>query len=283
MKQESHGRRYSSKEKRDILLYLETHTYKETSKMHKISETTLARWRKSLIQSVSDIKAKIIVGINQYWLDYLNEKIANGKWKNYDEAVLDLLRTYDSINKEQLINISNDEILSKLENFMQNIVEQDPTIKDYVVVSDNEIKYKTPSWPSDDILPLINTWNQLYQEGNPITQFNGIKYVLKISGNQALFTNVGPSQQIEINFDKYNNGLKKSNTLSLEEWEKHNIEKDYICGIEVDFFERSWFFLAHFKKKRYQSFDIIYNFYNSVRKIITPISAKTQNNIPEDK
>ena len=50
-----HGRRYSFSEKKEILEYLESHTYKETCEKFGISEPTLARWKR-MIKSESKKK-----------------------------------------------------------------------------------------------------------------------------------------------------------------------------------------------------------------------------------
>lgn len=42
----SHGKRYSAKERKQILAYLESHTYEETVKEFEVSQMTLARWVK---------------------------------------------------------------------------------------------------------------------------------------------------------------------------------------------------------------------------------------------
>ena len=42
----SHGKRYSAKERKEILSYLENHTYQETMEKYKVSQMSLARWVK---------------------------------------------------------------------------------------------------------------------------------------------------------------------------------------------------------------------------------------------
>ncbi|WP_371806619.1 hypothetical protein [Candidatus Lokiarchaeum ossiferum] len=46
VKKLSHGKRYSAKERKEILHFLETHTYEETVKEFEVSQMTLARWVK---------------------------------------------------------------------------------------------------------------------------------------------------------------------------------------------------------------------------------------------
>ncbi len=42
----SHGKRYTAKERKQILKFLETHTYEETVKEYDVSQMTIARWVK---------------------------------------------------------------------------------------------------------------------------------------------------------------------------------------------------------------------------------------------
>src|SRR5512137_2496113 len=128
MQQESHGNRYSDKEKHDILIYLENHTYKETCDKFSISETTLARWRKTLSSSVSDIMSRIIVSIPPFWLDYLNDNIANGVWKNYDDAIIQLVRFYNNANKQESSIVTDVDFTSQLEEYAKKLEIQNPDI-----------------------------------------------------------------------------------------------------------------------------------------------------------
>ncbi|MHA1521609.1 MAG: leucine-rich repeat domain-containing protein [Promethearchaeota archaeon] len=54
-------------------------------------------WKSTTISTENDSKknmTKIIVAMPNFWLDRLNEDILTGVWKDYSDAVLDIIRTY---------------------------------------------------------------------------------------------------------------------------------------------------------------------------------------------
>ena len=100
MSEKGHGRRYSFSERKEILEFLENHTYKETNEIYGISETTLSRWRKTIKSESKKNKMKIVISLPKFWLEYLNDQIESDVWDNYSDAVLSTIRYYFKNQKE---------------------------------------------------------------------------------------------------------------------------------------------------------------------------------------
>ena len=49
---------------------------------------------KSSTTTTTESQTKIVVSIPNFWLDRLNEDIISGIWKDYSDAILDIVRTY---------------------------------------------------------------------------------------------------------------------------------------------------------------------------------------------
>ena len=163
MSERNHGRRYSFTEKKEILNYLETHTYKDTCDKYGISETTLSRWRKAIRSGSKKNRSKIIISLPKFWLEYLNEQIETDVWENYSDAFLSILRDYfrsqTSNRKEDLKYLDNvKEIIPKLLELNLNI--------DAMLLSrENEVIYKSERWGSTEgIQNLIENWKKIYDE-----------------------------------------------------------------------------------------------------------------------
>ena len=75
----SHGKRYTAKERKEIMNFLASHTYEETVKEYAVSQMTLARWVKrknrATIQVESPIKVENIPDIQHflYMLELMEE------------------------------------------------------------------------------------------------------------------------------------------------------------------------------------------------------------------
>ena len=109
MSEKHHGRRYLFPEKKEILKYLEKHTYKDTSEKYRISEPTLARWRNMIKSESKKNKVKLVISLPKFWLEYLNEQIESDVWEDYSDAILNVIRYYFkgfSFNKFNLLNFS---------------------------------------------------------------------------------------------------------------------------------------------------------------------------------
>ena len=75
MSEKIHGRRYSFPEKKEIIKYLEDHTYKDTCEKFGVSEPTLARWKKLIKSKSKKNKLKLVISIPKFWFQYLTEQI----------------------------------------------------------------------------------------------------------------------------------------------------------------------------------------------------------------
>ncbi|MHA1746921.1 MAG: hypothetical protein ACTSWW_13045 [Promethearchaeota archaeon] len=75
----SHGKRYTAKERKEIMNFLASHTYEETMKEYSVSQMSLARWVKrknrAAIQVESPIKVENIPDIQHflYMLELMEE------------------------------------------------------------------------------------------------------------------------------------------------------------------------------------------------------------------
>ena len=149
-----HGRRYLFKEKKDILDYLEKHTYKDTSEKFKISETTLSRWKKEIKSGSKINRTKIIISIPKFWLEYLNEQIEADVWENYSDAILKIIRDYVKLAKD-----ADSNYLERVKEILPSLVNLNPNIESMLISSSNEVIYKTEQWESTEgILNLIKIW-----------------------------------------------------------------------------------------------------------------------------
>ncbi|MFX1324352.1 MAG: leucine-rich repeat domain-containing protein [Promethearchaeota archaeon] len=161
MSERKHGRRYTFKEKRGILDYLEKHTYKDTSERFEISETTLSRWRKEMKSGSNTNKTKIIVSLPKFWLEFLNEQIETDVWEDYSDAFLSILRDYfrnrTSKRKEDAKYLDNAKAM------IPKLLELRPSyIDSMLLASSNEVLYKTKGWGSSEgIIQLIKSWKKL--------------------------------------------------------------------------------------------------------------------------
>ncbi|MHA1988505.1 MAG: hypothetical protein ACW98D_17885 [Promethearchaeota archaeon] len=161
MSERKHGRRYSFKEKRDILDYLEKHTYKETSEKFIISETTLSRWRKEIKSGSKYNRTKIIISLPKFWLEYLNDQIESDVWENYSDAFLSILRDFFRNEKsKQNVDLK---YLDKIKGLIPKLLELNPEIDSMLLSSVDEVIYKTERWGSaEGISNLIESWKKAY-------------------------------------------------------------------------------------------------------------------------
>ncbi|MCP4762823.1 MAG: helix-turn-helix domain-containing protein [archaeon] len=281
MNQEGHGRRYSREEKRKILLFLEENTYKKTSERFNISETTLARWRKILTQSVSDIKVKIIIGMNQYWLDYLNEKIANGVWENYDDAIREILRYYDKNTKDEPIAaITEKEFSTSIEEKLTEHLSNNPEIHSMIAIQKDKIKFRLKAWPSENIKPLLSKWIGLKEAKSTFTiNFNNSKYILQASQEQAFYINIDNRKAIQNytlpdDMNEFTRYTKKDYDKIQEIIDNDTFQREYILGIKVSDFDSPWYFFALIHKEKTVPSDIIHDFYKTIRIHISTLKNK---------
>ncbi|MFX0103095.1 MAG: helix-turn-helix domain-containing protein, partial [Candidatus Hodarchaeota archaeon] len=217
------GRRYSEQEKYEILNYLQNHTYKDTSAFFNISEQTLARWKRSLSLSVSDQNAKIVLGIPSYWLDYLNDKIAQNVWENYDDAILNIIKSYDRTQKSLGSVQDDNEFISQLSVILEELIENNPEIDAILARNRISIEFQSKLWPSSEVNPLLKGWNRfLTHEKESVVNFAGMKYII---------TYGIPEQIVYAKSHKNSTGMKK-------------IANDYICGVRKEFSRNTWYFFA---------------------------------------
>ncbi len=156
MSERKHGRRYSFKEKKDILDFLENHTYKDTSEKFNISETTLSRWRNEIKSGSKYNKTKIIISLPKFWLEYLNEQIEADVWEDYSDAVLTIIRDYVKLAKD-----ADSNYLKRAKEILPTLVNLNSNIESMLVSSSNEVIYKTEKWESaEEILDLIKIWKE---------------------------------------------------------------------------------------------------------------------------
>jgi hypothetical protein len=156
MSERKHGRRYSFKEKKDILDYLEKHTYKDTSEKFNISETTLSRWRKEIKSGSKYNRSKIIISLPKFWLEYLNEQIEADKWEDYSDAIITIIRDYVKLAKD-----ADSNYLERAKEILPSLVNLNPNIDSMLLFSANDIIYKTDKWESTKgISNLIKSWKK---------------------------------------------------------------------------------------------------------------------------
>jgi len=160
MSEKIHGRRYSFSEKKEILKYLENHTYKDTCEKYGISEPTLARWRKMIKSESKKNKLKLIISLPKFWLEYLNEQIESDVWEDYSDAILNLIRYY--FKSETSIKNVNSTYIENIEKVISNFIKLTPDIDSIIVSNSTEVLYKTKRWESTEgINDLIEEWKKL--------------------------------------------------------------------------------------------------------------------------
>jgi hypothetical protein len=163
MSERNHGRRYSFKEKKEILDYLEKHTYKDTSEKFKISETTLSRWRKEIKSGSKINKKKIIISLPKFWLEYLNEQIESDVWEDYSDAVLNTIRNY-SRNQKSMKN-ADSKYVEKVKQLIPKLLELNPNIDAMLVSREDEVIYESEQWGSTEGTEnLIEIWKRTYEK-----------------------------------------------------------------------------------------------------------------------
>ena len=160
MSERNHGRRYSFEEKKEILDYLERHTYKGTSEKYLISETTLSRWKKALKSGSKKNRSKIIISLPKFWLEYLNEQIEADEWEDYSDAILTIIRFY--FRSQQASKHADSKYLESAKEILPSLVNLNPNIESMLLSSFNEVLYKTEQWESTEgILNLIKIWKKV--------------------------------------------------------------------------------------------------------------------------
>ena len=136
MSERDHGRRYSFEEKKEILGYLEQHTYKVTSEKYEISETTLSRWKKAIKSGSKKNNSKIIISLPKFWLEYLNEEIESDVWENYSDAFLSILR--DHFKNQKSMQNADSKYLEEVKEVIPNLIDLNPDIDSMLLASSNE-------------------------------------------------------------------------------------------------------------------------------------------------
>ncbi|MHA2183216.1 MAG: leucine-rich repeat domain-containing protein [Promethearchaeota archaeon] len=223
MSERKHGRRYSFKEKQDILDYLEKHTYKDTSEKFKISETTLSRWRNEIKSGSKKNRSKIIISLPKFWLEYLNEEIESDVWENYSEAFLSILR--DHFRNQKSMQNADSKYLDKIKGLIPKLLDLNPDIDSILLTNSTKILHKTERWESTEgISNLIEEWEKLSGEWKKASSG-------KIKGRPAKMT------EFEFQNDKYNIrdlsvkhliGVPKGRNLGSLLGLKKKLEKDDI-------------------------------------------------------
>jgi hypothetical protein len=97
----SHGKRYSAKERKDILKYLETHTYQETVDKYGVSEMSLARWVKNKTRRETNTQAPLL------------DKETQREFQIY----LNLIESGDKINAVAVVTAAGELLLPETNGF----------------------------------------------------------------------------------------------------------------------------------------------------------------------
>ncbi|MFX1277910.1 MAG: leucine-rich repeat domain-containing protein [Promethearchaeota archaeon] len=159
MSERKHGRRYSFKEKKDILDYLGKHTYKDTSEKFKISETTLSRWRKEIKSGSKYNRSKIIISLPKFWIEYLNDQIESDVWEDYSDAILNLIRYYFKA-KTSIHNVDSS-YLKNIEKVVSTFLKSNPHIDSVALANSTKVLYKTERWGSTEgLIQFIESWKK---------------------------------------------------------------------------------------------------------------------------
>ena len=146
-------------ERKNILEYLENHTYKDTCEKYGISETTLSRWRKKINERKKKNRLKIIISLPKFWLEYLNKEIESDVWEDYSDAILSIIRYYSKSQKS--IQQADSKYLEKVKEIIPNLENLNPNIDSMLLSSPNEVIHKTERWESTDgIRDLIEIWRK---------------------------------------------------------------------------------------------------------------------------
>ena len=156
MSKKVHGRRYSFTEKKEILNYLESHTYKDTCEKYGISEATLARWRKTIKSESKKNRQKLVISLPKFWFEYLNDQIESDVWDDYSDAFLSILREYF---RSQTSNRKEDsKYLDNVKAIIPRLLELNPNIDAMLLSRENEVIFKSERWGSTEgIENLIKT------------------------------------------------------------------------------------------------------------------------------
>lgn len=172
MSENGHGKRFKPSEKHVIMDYLTNHTYKQVSERFKVSEPTIARWRKSMMsESNSLLDKKIHLTLPDFWFEYLNEILEGGALgDNYNQVFVNILRNYA---KNQIAQKQSSEAFSqylrKINDLITNTMKRSPEIEAFLVVYQNKILIKTEEWgdPST-ILSFVKHWDKNIAMSNKI-------------------------------------------------------------------------------------------------------------------
>ncbi|MHA2258888.1 MAG: helix-turn-helix domain-containing protein [Promethearchaeota archaeon] len=163
MSEKIHGRRYSFIEKKEILHYLETHTYKDTSEKYRISEPTLARWRKMIKSESKKNRQKLVISLPKFWFEYLNDQIESDVWEDYSDAILNIIRYYFK-TQTSIKNVDSTNIVN-IEKVITTFIKSTPGIDSIIVSNSTKVLYKTERWKSaEGINNLIKKWKSLSVE-----------------------------------------------------------------------------------------------------------------------
>ena len=159
MRGRNHGRRYSFSEKKDILDYLENHTYKEACTKYGISEPTLSRWRQTLKSERKKNRAKLTITLPKFWLEFLNDQIRLEIWEDHSDAVLKIIRYY--FRHQKSIQHADSKYLEDVKEIIPNLLKLNPNIDSLLLSSSNEVIYKSERWESiEGVNNLIKIWKK---------------------------------------------------------------------------------------------------------------------------
>jgi len=163
MSEKNHGRRYSFTEKKEILNYLETHTYKDTCEKFGISEPTLARWRKMIKSESKKNRQKLVISLPKFWFEYLNDQIESDVWDDYSDAILNVIRYY--FKSQTSIQNVNSTYIDNIEKVISTFLRLNPDIDSILLTNSTKILHKTDRWESTEgISNLIEEWEKLSGE-----------------------------------------------------------------------------------------------------------------------
>jgi Leucine-rich repeat (LRR) protein/transposase-like protein len=235
MSERKHGRRYSFKEKKDILDYLEKHTYKDTSEKFNISETTLSRWRNEIKSGSKKNRQKLVISLPKFWFEYLNDQIESDVWEDYSDAILNVIRYYFK-NQTSIQNV-NSTYIDNIEKVISTFIRLNPDIDSIVLTTSTKILHKTERWVSTEgVSNLIEEWEKLSGEwkkansgkikGRPakITEFEfqnnkynirdlSIKHLIGVSKGRNLGSLLGLKKKLEKDDIYIIAKIKESNNL----------------------------------------------------------------------
>jgi hypothetical protein len=223
MSEKIHGRRYSFTEKKEILHYLETHTYKDTCEKYGISEPTLARWRKMIKSESKKNRQKLVISLPKFWIEYLNDQIESDVWDDYSSAMLNIIRYY--FKSQTSIQNVDSTYIDNIENVISTFLRLNPDIDSIILTNSTKILHKTERWESTEgISNLIEEWEKLSGEWKKASSG-------KIKGRPAKIT------EFEFQNNKYNIrdlsvkhliGIPKGRNLGSLLGLKRKLEKDDI-------------------------------------------------------